>query len=334
MATAARTRKSKGRAKADAPKRPADWNEAVDRFAAHLEEQEKSAHTVKGYRDDLAFFAEWYRSEYEDLPELATIQAAELRAWKNHLVDRGSTPLIKFLTESNGTAHSLRRQKHAPQSVNRRLSALRSFLRWAEAHEWCNPVAVPKSARQEVGPPKWMTKKEQLALLRAVDRVGDIRDSALMRVFINCGLRIAEAASLTWGAIEISERKGALTVTGKGRKQRTVPLNVEVRHALQDLAMAADDTKDNTAVFIGQRGPLSANAIWRVIASYGRAAGLDITPHELRHTFCRRLAEVGTRIEVIAGLAGHESIETTRRYIEPGQEDYVGAVEKLAGGEN
>ena len=89
-------------------------------------------------------------------------------------------------------------------------------------------------------------------------------------------------------------------------------------------------------VFKGREGQYTANALWRIVTLHGRAAGLDadFSPHVLRHTFCRRLAEKGVRLEVIAALAGHESIETTRRYVEPGAEDLRAAVELLAGGED
>ena len=105
------------------------------------------------------------------------------------------------------------------------------------------------------------------------------------------------------------------------------------------LELPGSRTRDQTRVFgrlfQGRHGALTANGLWRILTGYGAAAKLDdFSPHVLRHTFCRRLAEAGVRLEEIAALAGHESIETTRRYVEPGEDDLRKAVEMLAGGED
>lgn len=279
--------------------RPASWPDAVRRFGAYLVEQEKSPNTVRCYGQDLAIFATWYEAEYHDKPELQTVAAAELRSWKAAMLDH----------------------KNAPQSVNRRLAALQSLLRWAEARDWCKPVQRPRTVRQERPRPRWLARKEQNALVRAVRAGERPRDVALVMLLIHAGLRISEAASLTWRAIEVSERKGSVTVIGKGRKQRTVPLNVDVRNALEELAAGYRFGTD-LPVFEGREGKLTANALWRIVTRYARKAPLeDLTPHVLRHTFCRRLREAGVRLEEIAALAGHESIETTRQYVEPGEDD-------------
>ena len=84
----------------------------------------------------------------------------------------------------------------------------------------------------------------------------------------------------------------------------------------------------------GQRGPLTERGIQATLAKYAGDARIeDLSPHVLRHTWCKNLADAGVRLEVIAALAGHESLETTRRYVEPGQDDLAAAVERIAGGE-
>jgi integrase/recombinase XerC len=297
-------------AKCQAPK-PAKWNQRVDQFVAYLTEQERSELTKRYYRDDLTAFAAWYETEYQAPPELAELSARELLAWKAALVKR----------------------ELAPQSVNRRLAAVRSFLRWAQAKKFAKPIVTPKTVRHETPKPRWLTRREELALLRAVERADDSRDEAIVKVLLNTGLRVSELASLTWNKIQISKRKGSVTVTGKGRKQRTIPLNVEARDALLDLGGCQHDGTAR-AVLHGQRGRLTIRGIQNVVESYRAAAKLpDLTAHVLRHTFCKRLAEQKTGLEVIASLAGHESIETTRRYTEPGQEDLAAAVESLAADE-
>jgi site-specific recombinase XerD len=147
-------------------------------------------------------------------------------------------------------------------------------------------------------------------------------------------LRVAELAALRWTDLEIRDRSGKLTVRrGKGRKQRTIPLNVEARNALIELRELRGKGKA-PAVLQGQRGPLTERGIQATLARYAGDAKLeDLSPHVLRHIWCKNLADAGVRLEVIAALAGHESLETTRRYVEPGQDDLAAAVERIAGGE-
>jgi site-specific recombinase XerD len=132
--------------------------------------------------------------------------------------------------------------------------------------------------------------------------------------------------------VEITQRKGSIELHGKGKKDRTVPLNAEARAALQQLGYPGHP---DTPIVTGQRGPMGVKGIQKVVAAIAAAAKLDdCTCHTLRHTFCRRLAEGGARLEQIAALAGHESLDTTRRYVEPGKEELAAAVERLAGGED
>jgi site-specific recombinase XerD len=298
----------KNHAKDKAGDRAPKWPEAVEQFGVYLLEQEKSPNTIRCYRQDLVKFGVWYQAEHLEAPELPTIAAAELRAWKAAMGEQ------------------------APQSVNRRLAAVQSLLKWAESRKWCQPVQRPRTVRQETPPPRWLSVKEQRALVRAVERCRIVRDIALIMLLLNAGLRIAEAASVRWTMLELSPRKGSVTLIGKGRKRRTVPLNVDVRNALLELASGCKIDSDRP-VFEGREGGLTANALWRIVVHYGRQSNLDdLSPHVLRHTFCRRLAEQGVRLEEIAALAGHESIETTRRYVEPGVDDLRAAVERLAGG--
>ena len=296
------------------PAAPKTWHDAVDRFVIHLTESEKSPNTVRAYLSDLLLFQSWYVDQNQETPALDMLDAAELREWK------ASMAALQ------------------PQSVNRRLAAIQSLIRFGESQGWCSSVHGPRSVRQETPPPRWLSKKEQNALVRAVGRCRSPRDVALIAVLLHVGLRISEAASLRWSMLELSPRKGSVTVIGKGRKQRTIFLNADVRAALLEHAKAAglSPLGRDLPVFKGREGQYTANALWRIVTLHGRAAGLDadFSPHVLRHTFCRRLAEKGVRLKVIAALAGHESIETTRRYVEPGAEDLRAAVELLAGGED
>ena len=292
--------------------RPLTWTNALTRFFAHLVEQEKSDHTQKNYREDLLAFTDWYQTTYQERPDLRALAPAELRAWKTHLRDD---------------------RQLEPRTVNRKLAALRSFLTWATDAGLAEEIVTPKSLRQVQPPPRWLDRKQQRALIRAVERFGGSRDECLVQLLLNTGIRVEEAVALRWSDIQVRDRSGTLIVRkGKGRKQRSIPLNAEARAALTELREIAPNRAPE--VLHGQRGPLTIRGVQASLAKYGAYARLEeCTPHVLRHTFGKNLADAGTPIQVIADLMGHESLETTRRYIQPGHDDLAAAVERIGGGE-
>lgn len=286
--------------------------EAIDQFTAYLAEQERSEHTSNNYREDLGSFAGWYEHRFGEAPVLALLDPAELRDWKRHLREE---------------------RQLEPATVNRKLAAARSFLRWALAAGHAPEIVGPKSIREVRRPPRWLSGAEQRALLRAARRSGRPRDAELITLLLHTGLRLDEAAEMRRPHLTVKDRSGSLVVPkGKGRKQRTIPLNAEARAALRKLLDRAPAKAPE--VLWGQRGPLTARGIQAIVCGYESATGIEgLSPHVLRHSFCKNLADAGVPIQIIADLAGHESLETTRRYVQPGHEDLAAAVEKIGRGE-
>jgi integrase/recombinase XerC len=291
--------------------KPATWTTALTRFLHHLVEHERAPLTIAGYRRDLLAFTAWYQKHFHERPVPAQLLPEELREYKAHLRDD---------------------QQLEPASVNRRLAALRSFLAWAQAEGITPEIHTPTSVAQVLPPPRWLDEKEQRALARSVARYGSIRDVAMVLTLLDTGIRVDEAVALRRQDLKLGERSGSLRVRqGKGRKQRTIPLGLRVRDALREYLATREDDQD--AVFAGQRGPLKARAIQLRLDKINRYTQLaELTPHVLRHTFGHNLAVKGVAIQVIADLMGHESLETTRRYVQPGQADLAAAVEPLDGG--
>jgi integrase len=290
---------------------PLTWSGAVRRYMERLTEIERSEKTILCYQAELDAFGEWYRDEAGEAAELANVRAADLRQWKSSLLAAGL----------------------APATVNKKLSVLKSFLRWSELRGYSTPVEVPQGVRQQKPATRWLTRTEERSLVRALERAGIAQDCALVKVLLHCGLRIEEASTLEWSHLELGERKGWMTIHGKGRKERRIPVDVEARNALHDLAAGSIDRKGH--VFVGQRGPLGPCALWRRVVRYGPAAKIPkLSPHALRHTCGKRLIDAGARIEVVAAILGHENLNTTRRYVEPGEADLMAAVERRAGGED
>lgn len=285
------------------------FSTAVPEFFAYLATRERSDNTVRCYKADVAGFAAWYEATMgAPLTSLLDITAVELREWKREMIGRGMKPA----------------------TVNRRLSAVQSFERWAaEAGKIPGAPERPTSCRQERPGPRWLDRRERLAFLRAVER-GSPRDRAIAAVFLNTGLRVAEMAALLWADVTISERKGAVVVrSGKGAKRREVPLNDEARKALLSIGYAAQAGK-STPIWLGTRGPLTVEGLQRVVEIFGAGAKIErLSCHVLRHTFCHDLLASGVGLEKVASLAGHDSIETTRRYVEPSAADLQDAVDQL-----
>lgn len=285
----------------------------VDLFLDHLRARERSPNTIRAYHADIVAFAAWFDATLGyPLADVLEITAVELREWKRDMIARGLRPA----------------------SVNRRLSSVQTFERFA-AESGLIPGAPerPTSCRQERPPAKWLERKERLALLRAVERGGSTRDRAIAVVLLNTGLRVAEMSALLWTDVSISDRKGLLVVrSGKGSKRREVPLNDEARKAFQSIGYPSGTTQSGEGVRVwqGKRGPLTVQGIQKVIEGFGKAAGFDLSCHVLRHTFCHDLLTAGVGLEKVASLAGHDSIETTRRYVEASQSELQSAVDSLA----
>jgi integrase/recombinase XerC len=273
----------------------------------------KSPHTITAYTRDIRLFSKWFSQTNgrELTPERITpIDVREYRAYLLHVKD------------------------YKPATINRKLSSISAFCKWArEAGLISANPADRISQVDEVRPaPKWLDKNEQYALLRAVQEKGRQRDVALITLMLNTGLRVSEVSELEIRHIEMSPRKGSVTVRGKGTKFRTVPLNVDTRKALQAYLEERPGANSDDPLFLGQRGGgLQPSGIYYLVGRYAYDARLeDVTPHTLRHTFGKNLVDAGVSLDRVAQLLGHESVDTTRIYTQPSEQDLQREVEKIA----
>ena len=286
-------------------------------FALFLEEAERSPVTIKNYLCDLNYFVKWF--EQKTLSKLSPEKIApiDLRDYKHYLSE---VLLLK------------------PKTVNRKLSSLKSFLNWASLEELIpdrRTPRVPQPIPEEKVGPQWLDRNEQNALVRIVEKGKNQRDIAIIQLLLNTGLRVSELCDLMWSDIKITARKGRLTVrNGKGGKRREIPLNKDARQALEDLGCKNHQGKFE-AIFTGQRGPITPRGIESMFRKYVAYSELDeVTPHKLRHTFCKNLINAGVSLEKVAMLAGHENLETTRLYCSPSNHDLEAAVELIGALEN
>jgi integrase len=294
------------------------WSALVAEFLVSLEESERSGHTIRGYRDELAHFARWYADRHDEEPALGSLSKRDVLDWKGALEASGG--------RAGGRAEL--------PTVNRKLAALRSFFRWAQARDLGVRFEPPKPQKRQGPPdPRWLEPTEERALVAAVETANSARDVAILYLGLHGGLRVSEMQALDWEDVSISERKGELVVRkGKGAKERAVKLSKTLRHALLDWGGGSKQGP----ILTGQRGRLSIRGIQDIIERYGRAArvgkrvGLeDFSAHVLRHTCARRLLDRGVPITDVAAHLGHSDVKTTQGYLTPKGADLARAVEAL-----
>lgn len=228
-------------------------------------------------------------------------------------------------------------KRWAPASVNQALAAIDNFYRSLAAGR-------PEVLREELAQvaPRSLEEADQRRFLRIVEASPSPRDRAMATVFFYAGLRLSELASLDMTDIEMSARRGRLKVrTGKGDAYREVPLNSATRKALEEWFEARTDQlsafadadgadAEETALWLSRTGkPMSSRAVDMVVRRLATEAKLELSAHVLRHTFVTNLIRSGADVVLVAEIAGHRRLDTTRRYSLPSQADKDAAVEAV-----
>lgn len=216
-----------------------------------------------------------------------------------------------------------------PSSVNLALAAVDHFYRFLG-------LPTPQVAREDLPAraPRALEPPEQKRFLRAVERCSSVRDRAIALLLFYTGLRISECAALTVDDVRLSSRKGLVIVrTGKGNTYREVPLNAEVRTALDAWLQQRKQRvslRNESALFLTKQGTrLAARTINDMVRRLGQEAKLSLSVHILRHTCLTSLVRNGNDLVLVAELAGHRRLETTRRYSLPTIADREAAMEGL-----
>jgi site-specific recombinase XerD len=276
---------------------------------------ERSGKTVEAYLRDLKHFCTWFERANGEIFGPSSLNTRDLRDYHTWCVD---------------VEHS------APATWNRRRATLRVLCGWVERSLGMRPIAFEsalKAEREQEQAPRWMEAQEERKLMRQVEinvnaaktiqqRERAIRDQALVALMRFAGLRVEEAAEVQLADLQISERKGDVTVRGKRDKTRHVPLSSSAREALR-LWLAVR----------GDMGPLlfggmSARAIQKRVELLAEQTGIaDLSCHVLRHTCAKSMVDAGRPLTEVQKILGHEKLETTARYVQPGREDLAEAVE-------
>jgi tyrosine recombinase XerC len=272
----------------------------VDDFLKSLSaERDLSPHTVDAYKSDLAQFGEWASRS-----KVATLDEIDRRLLRRY---------VAWLSE----------RRYARRSIARKASAIRALLRWAVMHDLlgANPaegLAAPKLDRPL---PKVLREDDAAALVELPpdDDAKGVRDRAILELLYGSGLRVAELCGLDLADMNL--RDGRLRVTGKGRKERRLPMTDQTRRWLTTYVGEArpqllpDGAGAVDAVFLNSRGTrIGPRSVRAIVARYSAEAGGAIGPHALRHTFATHLLDGGADLRIVQELLGHENLATTQIY--------------------
>jgi integrase/recombinase XerD len=248
----------------------------------------------------------------------------DLAEWTHHIGTRSidsltSVDVTDFLAERRGAGL-------ASSSITRLLSTIRSFHRYlvAEGLATTDPTGavVPPGRTQRL--PHALTVDEVGALIdsTAIDTPVGLRDRAILELIYATGARVSEAVGLVVDDVYSDDVLDAITLTGKGNKQRIVPMGSFARDALSAYLVRGRPAllakgRGTPALFVGARGaPLSRQTVFLIIRAAAERAQITVTvsPHTLRHSFATHLLRGGADIRVVQELLGHSSVSTTQIY--------------------
>ncbi len=292
------------------------WLATVKRF---------SPHTVAAYgRDmrDILAFLERHTGEAVSPATWPTLQPADIHSYLAHRMGAGT----------------------GKSSLNRQLSALRTFARWLAMDGPANPkLQAIRGLKATPPPPKALNDTQTWALLERMAppptgpqqaSLADRRNFALTLVLYGLGLRISEALSLTRGDVS----GDTLTVLGKGRKERSNPLPLPVQSALNSWLKGTMHLPPSAPLFPSHLGEsttlpkaLTPRMAQKIIKAAREALGLPahLTPHALRHSFATHLLHSGADLRTVQELLGHKQLATTQRYL-AGDAQHLASVHRKA----
>lgn len=281
------------------------WPQAIELFeAVYMASRNLAVRTRKEYRNDLTQLADFAAEVGVDAP--AEVGLSHLQAFLAHLDEQDLT----------GTTR------------RRKTSSIKAFFKYLQSAGLIthNPALQLVPPEREYTEPRFLTTQEYRALLRACSH--HTRDAAIIELILQTGLRLSEVSRLTTYDVELPPRinrdainVGKIYVRGKGRKNRTLPLNYKACRALKSWLVARPDISDPALFVTKFREPMGPRAIQRMVHGYMDEAGIqNASVHTLRHSFATHHVAKGTSLRTIQESLGHADLKTTSVYVSMAKE--------------
>ena len=273
----------------------------IERFLRELAEKKDFSHnTIAAYRNDLGQFAAQLTGE-QGIADWSAV---------------GQDHLVNYLLH-------LRERQYASSTVARKTAAIKSFFHYLleTGRIDSDPSALLSSPKVDKYVPRAITPDEVERLLAQPQRSKSpeaLRDKAMLETLYSTGVRVSERVAFDVSCVELGN--GRVRCTGKGGRERLIPLKPTASRALQEYlergrAQMAREGEDG-ALFLNHRGQrLTRQGFWLILKGYAREAGIyDITPHTLRHSFAAHELHKGAELRSVQQMLGHVSISTTQVY--------------------
>lgn len=308
----------------------------IEQFIAHLQDEGKSKNTIRNYAADIRKVTEYFEggtpgdggsTSAQKVNEKFTQYSEtsshnEDKTDNTDAADEGGIDWNAITTaDIRQFMDDMRSEGLSVSTINRRLQSTRTFFSylWKEEIVADNPalyVKAKKIAKQNET--KWLENHQVKMIFRKIDEIPFDKKRALYRAIfstlVNTGLRAQELTDLKLSSIDWEN--GLLSVYGKGGKFRKVPFNTATQKNVKRWLEYRKD--EGEYVFQSERSDhLSVRAVEHMSQKLSEELPFDFTVHQLRHTALKQIADTTGRIEIVASIAGHESVETSRRYIEP-----------------
>lgn len=287
------------------------FSRLVEEFINYLQNERRySENTIKAYRKDLSVFSSWLSNNVESIDYIYDDEEVidfkiDFNSIDHHLIRR----FINFLNRTN----------YKKRTLSRKIATLKSFFKFLNRQELIetNPMVHIISPKLEKSLPKFMYEYQIESLMNAPDLNTPIglRDRAIMEVLYASGIRVSELVSIKINDIDLD--LGTINVTGKGNKERIVPIGSFAIEAIKNYYKSGFLEDKGEYLFYGLRGkPLGDRSVRALLDSYIKKVSttLNISPHTFRHSFATHLLERGSDLRVVQTFLGHESLSTTQIY--------------------
>ncbi|WP_163530850.1 tyrosine-type recombinase/integrase [Halobacillus ihumii] len=290
----------------------------IEMFIEEMNEEGRSEATVRNYVYDLKYFNKWAQ---ENVEEFDPAQRGT-----------GGVPTHKQAFKKYAT--HLKNSGAKPATINRRLQSLRTFFNVMKrkGHVEANPMdgIKPKKVAKQ-NETKWLDRNQVKAIFDEIKRIANdkkrVKYHAIFSLMVNAGLRVDELVNLKENEVDFENK--LITVTnGKGEKFRHVPLNKATAQSVRHWLLYREDLDvESDFLFPSERSPqMTTRGVQHMAGRLNENLKFHFTVHQLRHTFLKNVADTTGKIEIVASLAGHDSVDTSRRYIEPSMKEIAEAL--------